>query len=237
MLTSVSSLVKTIVLLAAVVAVIVAGAAIYFLFIAAPQSNAPSNGSSKAPILTLKEVREGQEGWVPSTIYLKKGDSVQLTVVNGDDDFKHALTIPDLGVQTDLIPPHSGRATVNFVANHTGTFQFNDLESKPGCTQASDTEIQKRVMTFRLATLVEELTTNATSVETAKPYVNQLQLVVRNYNQTVPADIVQLISSLGNATAMSDVMNLTAKLDTSVGMLEGTLAPPCIQPGQIVVEP
>jgi hypothetical protein len=157
-------------------------------------------------------------------------------VVNGDDDFKHAFVAPDLGIQTDLIPPRNERVTVTFVANRTGTFTFNDADSPPGCTQVSSAEIQKREMTFRLAGLVQKLS-NATSVDAAKPYVNQLNLVVTNYNQTVPADIAQLIASLDNATTMSDVMNLVDKLDTAVGMLEGTLVPPCIQSGQIIVEP
>ncbi|MCL4435259.1 MAG: cupredoxin domain-containing protein [Thaumarchaeota archaeon] len=229
-------MVKTIVLLTAVVAVIVAGAAAYFLLIAAPQSGTPSSGSSKTVLLTLTEIREGEEGWVPSTIYLKKGDSVKLTVVNGDDDFKHAFVIPDLGVQTGLIPPRNERTTVNFRADRTGTFQFNDPDSPPECKQVSSAEITKREMTFRLATLVDELS-NATSVESAKPYVGQLELSVRNYNQTVPSGIAQIVNSLGKATTMSDIASLTDKLDTAVGTLEHSLVPPCIKSGQIIVEP
>jgi plastocyanin len=74
--------------------------------------------------VTLVEERGGRK-WIPSTIKVKKGQTVELTVVNDDDETQHQLTIPDFKVDTGKIAP-GDKKTVTFVADKAGRFRFVD---------------------------------------------------------------------------------------------------------------
>jgi len=86
----------------------------------------PQKPSTKPVTVKLTEVEEERKEWIPSKIYLKKGDDVQLTVINGDDDDEHRFAIPELGVESEDIPPANGRVTLTFTAEKVGTFRFID---------------------------------------------------------------------------------------------------------------
>jgi hypothetical protein len=217
-------------LLGIAVVVIVAAVAGYFFF------TAPSGSNSKSITLTLSEVKEGEEGWVPSTIYLNKGDIVQLTVVNNDDEFTHSLAAPELEIQTEMIPPINGRLNLQFTADRTGTFLFNDPTSAPDCKQAPPEEVSRRDMTKILERLAGNLG-ETQSIDQVKPYVDQLKTVAETYKQIFPNDITAIITDLEKTATMDDVANLTSNLTDAVEALRESLSPPCIPPGQIIVEP
>ena len=80
----------------------------------------------KSITIKLTETSNEKKEWVPNTVYLKVGDKVELTVVNGDDDDEHRLSIPDLGVETIDIPGANERDVVNFTVDEAGTFVFVD---------------------------------------------------------------------------------------------------------------
>lgn len=80
----------------------------------------------KSITIKLTETSNEKKEWVPNTIYLKVGDKVELTVVNGDDDDEHRLSIPDLGIETIDIPGANERDIVSFTFNQSGTFVFVD---------------------------------------------------------------------------------------------------------------
>ncbi len=223
---------KTSTLLVIALVAVVASFAAYFLLFSALSSSS----QSRSVTLTLSEIREGEEGWVPSTIYLKKGEIVQLTVVNGDDEFEHSLAVPELGIQTQMIPPRNERITINFTADRTGTFLFNDPKSKPDCKPAPPEEVSKRDIAFRLEELIENLE-ESKSIEQAKSYIAQLQQVAGQYKQLMPAETAGQIADLEKAATLDEVMSLTAELDDAVNSFEASLAPPCIKEGQIIIEP
>lgn len=68
-------------------------------------------------------VLEGKEvyAYSPSTIVVNQGDTLNLTVVNAEDD-DHTLTIPDLGVNLILAPEAQTETTI--VASEPGIYQF-----------------------------------------------------------------------------------------------------------------
>lgn len=67
----------------------------------------------------------------PSTVRVKKGDTVELTFKN-TGKFPHDLAVAGLGVITKIIKPGE-QDTVKFVADKTGSFEFN-------CTVGNHTE-------------------------------------------------------------------------------------------------
>lgn len=60
-----------------------------------------------------------QWAWDPSEIRVKQGELVRLVIHNAD--IRHAIVIPDLGVEADI--PEEG-AIVEFTASRRGTFDF-----------------------------------------------------------------------------------------------------------------
>lgn len=86
-------------------------------------SPAPAAGVTRIEI-TLEEERGGRK-WVPSTVTVKVGADVELTVENEDDETAHQLVIPDLNVDTGKIEPGK-EVTVHFKADKAGRFQFHD---------------------------------------------------------------------------------------------------------------
>lgn len=85
---------------------------------------APADAGKVAVDVTLVEERGGRK-WIPSTIKVKKGQTVDLTVANDDDETQHQLTIPDFKVDTGKIAP-GDKKTVTFVADKAGRFRFVD---------------------------------------------------------------------------------------------------------------
>lgn len=225
-------MVKASSLLVITLVVIVAGVAAYFLLFAAP----PTNAQDKSVTLTLSEVREGEEAWVPSTIYLEKGDTVQLTIINGDDEFNHSLSVPELGIQTEMIPPGNERIIIKFTADREGTFLFNDPETKLDCKSPPPEEVSRRDFAFRLENMVENLN-ETKSVSEAKPIIDQIKSLVNEYKDIVPPGIVQLVAALENATTIEEIASLTEELDGALDAFVESLAPPCIKSGQIIIQP
>ncbi len=78
---------------------------------------------------TIEEVN-GQEEltgefhrWEPGVLVVNKGDTIRLTVTNPRSK-THSLIIPDFGVATPKLDPRGGTATVEFIADKAGVFQF-----------------------------------------------------------------------------------------------------------------
>jgi len=66
-----------------------------------------------------------RRNWDPARIELTLGVNVTLVVVNNDDIEFHQLSIPDLNVTTDPIPPFES-ISIEFVPEREGTFTFID---------------------------------------------------------------------------------------------------------------
>ena len=77
----------------------------------------PSGGSGKT--VEVKMTAKQFE-FSPSTINVKKGDTVKLSVTS--EDVQHGLSIPEFGVPMSLAPGTT--ATATFVADKAGTFPF-----------------------------------------------------------------------------------------------------------------
>jgi cytochrome c oxidase subunit 2 len=77
-------------------------------------------GSTEAGKVVDIKMTAKQFEFSPSTITVKKGETVKLTVTS--EDVQHGLSIPDFGVSLSLSP--GVPATATFVADKTGTFQF-----------------------------------------------------------------------------------------------------------------
>ena len=78
---------------------------------------------------TIEEV-EGEDTltgefhrWEPAVLVVYKGDTVNLEVSNPRSK-AHSLIIPDFGVATPKLDPRGGTATVEFVADKAGVFQY-----------------------------------------------------------------------------------------------------------------
>ncbi len=78
-------------------------------------SSASSTGNVREIQMTAKQFE-----FIPSTITVKKGDTVKLIVTS--IDVHHGLAIPQFGVNLNL-PPHVPE-TVQFVADKAGQFSF-----------------------------------------------------------------------------------------------------------------
>jgi len=88
-----------------------------------------NNIETKKISLKLTETFDEEKIWVPSTIYLKKGDIVEFTIINGDDNDNIQLLIPDLDVTSDIIPPLNGYKTLTFRADNVGEYSFYSEET------------------------------------------------------------------------------------------------------------
>lgn len=78
---------------------------------------------------TIEEVDEEEvltdefHRWEPSALVVYKGDTVKLEVSNPRSKV-HSLVLPDFGVVTPELEPRGGTATVEFVADKAGVFQY-----------------------------------------------------------------------------------------------------------------
>jgi hypothetical protein len=113
-------------------AIALAGIAILMIvgaYFALSMASGPANSPEpqvKQIRIKLTETDDEAHVWVPSTIYLEKGDNCELVVINGDDDDEHRLLIPSFGVETDDIPPANGQDILVFTADEEGTHAFYD---------------------------------------------------------------------------------------------------------------
>ena len=190
--------------------------------------------TSKEITLTLSEVSEGEEAWIPQEINVKKGDNVKLTIVNGDDEFEHRLSIPDLGILTDPIPPVNQQITINIKFDEVGEFLFNTPESLLGCEKAPPEEVSRRDLSFNLERETEKLI-EAKTIDEVKSVVTQLRGLMIQYEVVAPDDIVEVIKELEDVSTMDSVLELSIILEEAVEEFEESLSPSCIESGVIVV--
>jgi uncharacterized cupredoxin-like copper-binding protein len=65
----------------------------------------------------------GQMSYNPATLTVKKGEKVEVTLINKDAGQNHTFVVTDLSVKSaQVVPGKTG--TVNFTPNKTGTFEF-----------------------------------------------------------------------------------------------------------------
>jgi len=190
--------------------------------------------TSKEITLTLSEVSEGEEAWIPQEINVKKGDNVKLTIVNGDDEFEHRLSIPDLEILTDPIPPVNQQITINIKFDEVGEFLFNTPESLLGCEKAPPEEVSRRDLSFNLERETEKLI-EAKTIDEVKSVVTQLSGLMIQYEVVAPDDIIEVIKELEDVSTMDSVLELSIILEEAVEEFEESLSPSCIESGVIVV--
>ena len=63
--------------------------------------------------------------WMPSVLVVHKGDSVVLNVTNYSKARAHSFVLPEFGLNTGELNPEKTAATIEFVADKAGIFQFN----------------------------------------------------------------------------------------------------------------
>tara|TARA_B100001971_G_C18158457_1_gene519991 strand:+ start:369 stop:1043 length:675 start_codon:yes stop_codon:yes gene_type:complete len=218
---------KSILILVPIVIII---AILGFIYISTPSEET----QTKEITLTLAEVSEGEEAWVPQTIHLNKGDNVKLTVVNGDDEFEHRLSIPDLGILTEIIPPANQQIIIDIKFDEVGEFSFNTPSSAVDCTEAPPEEVSRRDLSLNLERQTERLA-EAETINEVESVVNQLSGLMIQYGAVAPDDIIEIINQLEEVTTMESVLVLSDELEEAVEEFEGSLSPPCVEPGVIIV--
>ena len=95
---------------------------------------------SKQIKVKLTEADNESKIWVPSIIYVKRGERYEFIILNGDDDDEHGFSIPGLGIETKRIPAANGQETLLFTARDTGSFAFIDPTTPEWGTTACATE-------------------------------------------------------------------------------------------------
>lgn len=61
--------------------------------------------------------------WEPNLIIVNQGDEVTLNISN-PRKHAHTFSIPDFGVNTEILEPREGKQTITFVADTAGVFTF-----------------------------------------------------------------------------------------------------------------
>ena len=87
-------------------------------------ATAASTTDTRKITLKLTETFDEQLVWVPSTIFLDRGDNVEFTIINGEDDDHILFSIPELNLISGAIPPLNGQGSLTFSAEITGTYNF-----------------------------------------------------------------------------------------------------------------
>lgn len=243
---------KTSTLIVVIIALAVVAAAAYFLTTGGPSDTTQPSDEMISITIKLTETSNEAKVWVPSTVYLKKGDKIELTVVNGDDDDIHRLSIPDLGVETKDIPGANERDVVTFTVDKVGTFIFIDPLApdwdSPECQAEKEGEEEAKA---ELEELVEELDglvhnlEEAATMDEVATIVSNLEVVAHALEETAREDIAKLVVELDGlvheleeANSLDDVSAVLGELEEVVHELE-ELAEElvCVPPGQIIVEP
>ncbi|MCL4435260.1 MAG: cupredoxin domain-containing protein [Thaumarchaeota archaeon] len=112
--------------IAAIIVVAIAGVYLAMSPTSPTQQNGNAGTASKQVKVKLTETDDEAKVWVPNTIYLKKGNTYELVVLNGDDDDNHTFYAPGLGVVLENIPPTNGQKTTLLTAGTVGNFTFTD---------------------------------------------------------------------------------------------------------------
>lgn len=61
--------------------------------------------------------------WVPATFFVKKGDTVEITLINETPSGKHGFRIPAYGVETTVY--NGKKEVVKFMADKAGIFKID----------------------------------------------------------------------------------------------------------------
>lgn len=249
------------IIVAAVIAIAAVGAAAYFLSLGGGQPEPSGDGGSadkpnKFVTVKLVETFAEAKEWSPSQIYLKKGDFVELTVINSDDDDIHRLAIPDLGVETKDIPAANQQDVIRFKVDRTGNFTFFDPlapdPNSPECVaQKEEAEEEEEAGGEVLGELVEDLEEivealgNATTMAEATPLITKLNELVEELEANASEEMAEPVQEL-KATALelkaaddiAEVQELVEELEEPVEELEELAEeePMCVPPGHIIVE-
>lgn len=76
-----------------------------------------SSVQAASPIVVITE-----NGFIPATLHLKKGEKVQLVISNKADGM-HRFTLPDLNLQTSFLQ-EGAMTTLSFQATQAGTYTY-----------------------------------------------------------------------------------------------------------------
>ncbi len=84
-------------------------------------SNGNSNSNSNSPVTRNFTIIASNYSYSPSTITVKRGETVKITVQNTNGT--HDLVIDEYDVDTSLLNA-GGQTTVTFIADRAGTFEY-----------------------------------------------------------------------------------------------------------------
>jgi nitrosocyanin len=76
--------------------------------------------AEKRSITLVNYETEGVKQWLPGTIIVKKGDDVEITLINNVPSGVHGFFIPDFDVRKEV--KKGGKEVVTFKANKDGLF-------------------------------------------------------------------------------------------------------------------
>ena len=96
-----------------------------------PQTRTFQISMEEVEFFAEAENEEGEEGisfveihrWEPNLIIVNQGDTVVLEITN-PRKHAHTFSIPDFGVNSQILEPREGMDTVTFVADTSGVFTF-----------------------------------------------------------------------------------------------------------------
>jgi hypothetical protein len=96
-----------------------------------PQTRTFQISMEEVEFFAESENEEGEEGisfvelhrWEPNLIIVNQGDTVILEITN-PRKHAHTFSIPDFGVNSQILEPREGMDTVTFVADTSGVFTF-----------------------------------------------------------------------------------------------------------------
>jgi heme/copper-type cytochrome/quinol oxidase subunit 2 len=96
-----------------------------------PQTRTFQISMEEVEFFAEAENEEGEEGisfvemhrWEPNLIIVNQGDTVILEITN-PRKHAHTFSIPDFGVNSQILEPREGMDTVTFVADTLGVFTF-----------------------------------------------------------------------------------------------------------------
>lgn len=78
--------------------------------------------SAKRAITLVNYETDGVKQWVPGTIIVKKGEDVELTLINNAPSGVHGFFIPDFKVRIDV--KNGKKEVVKFKADKDGLFEM-----------------------------------------------------------------------------------------------------------------
>ncbi len=112
--------------LASIVILTVAGAYLAVSLASSSNQTTQTNSQTKQIRVKLTEMDDQTETWIPSTIYMKKGQTYELTIINGDGEDTHKFIVPDLNVESKDIAAANGQEKIQITPMREGTFNFTD---------------------------------------------------------------------------------------------------------------